>query len=84
MVAGALLLKYASESKTIWAEVLGICVVAAGSLTLPWSVRRYETLHRSLRSGAAINDSRMLGSVALVTITLSGGALLLVILDVVT
>ena len=78
------MLKHASDADKVWAEVLGILVIAAGMMILPWSVRRYETLHRLLRSGAEINDPRLLGSLAIVTVALSAGALLLVILDAAT
>ena len=75
--------KHASDSDTVWAEALGILALAAGTIIIPWSAHRYEALHRVLRSGAEINDPRLLGSLAIVTIALSAGALLLVILNAV-
>lgn len=80
MVAGALMLKHAIDSDATWAEALGILVIAAGAVTLLWSARRYEALHRVLRSGAEVTHPTMFRTVAIVTMALSAGSLLLVLL----
>jgi putative membrane protein len=79
MVGGGLLLKHAIDSTTTWAEVLGLLVGATGAGILLWSSHRYESLHGVLRSDSDVTHPSMLRAVALVTVAVSAGALLLLI-----
>jgi uncharacterized membrane protein YidH (DUF202 family) len=84
MVAGALLLKNAIDSKVVWAEVIGLLVVAAGAGTLLWSAYRYESLHSLLRSGSEVTHPTMLGAVSWTTMFLAAGAVLLMVTELLT
>jgi hypothetical protein len=78
MIGGALLLKHAMDSEAAWAEVVGLLVAAGGAVTLLWSARRYEALHRLLRNGSDVTHPAMLKAVTWATMTLAAGAVLLI------
>jgi uncharacterized membrane protein YidH (DUF202 family) len=79
MLAGGLLLNYAEDASVAWAQILGLTGLAAGAAIFLWSARRYETLHGALRAGTNITHPSMLKTVALVSTTLTAGAIALVL-----
>ena len=78
MFAGGLVFNYARETKVVWAEVLGLIVLAGGAAILLWAGKRYESLHSALRAGSNITHPAMLKTVALLSAILTAGAIALV------
>jgi uncharacterized membrane protein YidH (DUF202 family) len=80
MVAGALMLKHATDTQTAWAEAVGVLVIASGAVTLFWSSRQHDPPESVSASGANLTHPRILRALTTATIALSFGSLLLVLL----